>query len=157
MGVSGGRVTKLSYAITPKLDGVAEIVEMNMLGRRHTGGAATHILCVGEDRRLLNTRRSVLEQQGYAVVTSSASELPAIDTLAPITLVVVCHSVEGLQRCQLIDSLQSIFPSSHILLLDGASNFSESQPGIPRSSTRPQDFVNSVADLVARIRLEDRT
>jgi hypothetical protein len=156
MGVSGGRVTKLSYAIAPKMDGVAEIVEMSMSGRRYTGEAATHILCVGEDRRLLNTRRSILEQQGYAVVTSSASELPALDTLAPVTLVIICHSVEGLLRHQLIASLQSIFPSSHILLLDGASNLSESQPGLPRSSTRPQDFVNSVADLIARIQLEDR-
>jgi hypothetical protein len=157
MGVSSGKITEPSYAIAPVQGGVTEIVKMGMSGRRPPSGAATHILCVGEDQLLLSTRRSILEQEGYAVLTSSARELPARDALATVTLAIICHSVEGLLRCQLILSLQSIFPSSRILLLDGSSNLFETQIGLPRSSTRPQEFVNSVANLIARIILDGTT
>jgi hypothetical protein len=160
MGVSGGKITELSYAIAALQDVAAEIAKTGMSGRRSTRstvGAATHILCVGEDQLLLNTRRSILEREGYTVLTSSARELPVLDVLAPAALVIVCHSVEGLLRLQLIGSLQGIFPCSRILLLEGTSNLDETRIGLPRSSARPEDFLNSVADLIARIHLDDTT
>jgi hypothetical protein len=157
MGVSGGKITDLCYATAPVQADVTEIVQMSMSGRVPKGGAATHILCVGEDQSLLGTRRSILEREGYAVLVSSARELPALDTLAHVALAIICHSVEGFSRRELISSLQTVFPRSRILLLDGTSNLYETQVGLPRSSTRPQDFVNSVAHLIARIQLEDRT
>jgi hypothetical protein len=157
MGVPGGKITESSYAIAPLQGGAAEIVTTGMSGRRSTVEAATHILCVGEDQLLLNTRRSILEQAGYSVLTSSARELPALGVLAPAALAIICHSVEGPLRLQLIGSLQVIFPGSRILLLEGTRNLDETRIGLPRSSTRPQDFLNSVADLIARRHLDDTT
>ena len=108
---------------------------MVMSGRVPAVGVARRILCVGEDRTLLETRRSILESERYIVLTLTARQLPKLDPLPPITLAIVCHSVQGSARGQAINWLQRRLSRTRILLPDRTG-------GRLRSTHGPTSFIH---------------
>jgi DNA-binding NtrC family response regulator len=109
-----------------------------------------HVLLIGDDLDLLNTRRMVLESAGHQVrclpscKTCEGSLNPGID------LVVLCHSIKGVDVKRIVAALRRCDPHIPLLLLVNAeSSWSERLDGIATSIWYPEVLLEAVAQLTS--------
>lgn len=75
-----------------------------------------HILSIGDDAALLNSRELVLQSGGYAVLSISSSASLSKDLLQQFDLIVLCHAVKS--RDEIVRSIRLLKPDLPILLID---------------------------------------
>jgi hypothetical protein len=75
-----------------------------------------HILSIGDDSALLNSRELVLQSGGHAVLSMSSSASLSKDLLQQFDVVVLCHTLKS--RDEIVRSIRLLKPDLPILLID---------------------------------------
>jgi hypothetical protein len=76
---------------------------------------AVRVLCVGDDKTLLQTRKLVLAQQFSVETADALSELTISAQGESIALVVLCHSLSREQRYLAAQIVKETWPQAKIL------------------------------------------
>lgn len=78
-------------------------------------GIAVRVLCIGDDKMLLQTRKLVLAQQFSVEAADALSELTVSAQGESIALVVLCHSLSREQRYLAAQIVRETWPQAKIL------------------------------------------
>jgi hypothetical protein len=112
----------------------------------------TTILVFGHDSTLLETRRWMLEAQGYQAITlTHARELKRIDGDSDVQLLILCQSLEPLSRAQAAALASDRWLGIKILDMETGSLMDHNGflPGaVPVTLDGPSKFLSVVKSLV---------
>jgi DNA-binding response OmpR family regulator len=91
-----------------------------MRGRRR-------VLLIEDDRDLVSTLKTVLEEEGCVVVTARSGEeaMAAADALAPSLIFMDLHIEGALRGPELLGALRSRLPAARILLISGERDLAD--------------------------------
>lgn len=107
------------------------------------------ILCIANDAGLLQTRRMLLEWAGYRPVARTPAEVSASSRIPPCELAIICHSVAGRERREVIGKLHQSQSLRWIVALDRSEDAEvESDPRVSICSSRPEALLRCIFDLV---------
>jgi len=80
------------------------------------------ILCIDDDRAILELRRSVLESSGYGVLTAPTGKdgLKLVSQGAHVDLVLLDYLMPEMTGDEVVETLKSAFPSLPVIAMSGA-------------------------------------
>lgn len=106
------------------------------------------VVCLGKDRRLLETRRALLASRYETLVLGSAQELAALDPSFCPDLLVLCHTLSERESEEASELAHRKWPRIKILTM--TTHFRGSRPGdaIVVSSEGPAHLLSRVQELM---------
>jgi CheY-like chemotaxis protein len=107
------------------------------------------ILLVGDDRILLSTRAAIVSKRWSAECASAKNSLQALRK-KPFDLIILCHSLETVDRASLVHAVRQHFPDIPILALERAQETATHLPVDARavSSEGPLEMCNAIEALL---------
>jgi hypothetical protein len=111
------------------------------------------VLCFGRDQMLLETRRMLLEQAGYTVLSTSIEiEVESALVNGDICLLVLCHSLLGADQEKICRFHRNMHSSAPILSLDvGKREPPENCGELFRADDGPAAFLALVRKLTTSL------
>ena len=111
-----------------------------------------HILIVGQDSSLIETRAWVLQKAGFeATPTQWSAELSSSLRDSSIDLVVLCHSLSDRECHQLLAAIHSTQPAMRALVLTAnTGDFPEDdRQGVLSAYASPTELIAKVRQMAA--------
>jgi hypothetical protein len=144
----------MSSGNTPELLHRTVPCSAQRLGTPPNDRLGPRLLCIGEDRFLLDIRKLLLEQAGYSVITLPGVNLPATPPVPAVAVAIICHSVHEPYRSHITDWMRQTLPKTRILLLSRGGDSRQERLGYSLSGTRPEELLKSIRELVEQAFLQ---